>query len=153
MAAAAVYDQYMPAHVTLSTVMIVLLLHLFPGAEAGAVKPGRVPGGVWGGEHIGLWVERGGGRVEYDCGHGTIDQPLILDRRGRFNVKGTHFREHGGPVRIGEQNKGQPARYSGSLSAQTLTITVTLVNTSQTIGTFLLKHNQEPHLVKCLSPR
>ena len=133
--------------------MILLLLHLFPGAEVVAGKPRRLPKGVWGGEHMGLWVERSGARVEYDCGHGTIDQPLVLDRRGGFNLKGTHFQEHGGPVRIGEENKGQPARYTGSLSAQTLTITVTLVNTSQTIGTFHLQHNHEPHLVKCLSPR
>lgn len=132
--------------------MILLLLHLFQGAEA-AGKPKRVPDGVWGGQHMGLWVERGGARVEYDCAHGTIDQPLVLDRHGRFNVKGTHFREHGGPVRPGEQNTGQPARYTGSLSATMLTITVTLTDTQQTIGTFRLRHNQEPSLVKCLGPR
>ena len=132
--------------------MILLLLQLVQGADA-AGKPKRVPDGVWGGQHMGLWVERGGARVEYDCANGTIDQPLILDMHGRFNVKGTHFKEHGGPVRVGEQNKGQPVRYTGSLFATTLTITVTLTDTQQIIGTFHLKHNQEPRLVKCLSPR
>jgi hypothetical protein len=133
--------------------LILLLLHLFPGTDAAAGKTRRVPDGVWGGEHIGLWVERGGARVEYDCGRGTIDQPLVLDRHGRFNVKGTHYKEHGGPVRIDEENNGQTARYTGALLARTLTITITLPKTGQTLGTFRLKHTQEPHLVKCLSPR
>ena len=80
-------------------------------------------------------------------------QFFLLTRRGRFNVKGTHYKEHGGPVRIDEENKGQTARYTGALLARTLTITVTLTDTGQTLGTFRVKHNQEPHLVKCLSPR
>ena len=137
----------------LNTIMFLLLLHLLPSAEVGASKLRRVPEGVWGGEHMGLWVEQGGARVEYDCGRGTIDQPLVLGRRGRFNVKGTHYKEHGGPVRIDEQKAGQPARYTGALVAQTLTITVTLTDTQKTIGTFRLTHNQEPRIVKCLHPR
>ena len=59
-----------------------------------------------------------------------------------------HYKEHGGPVRMGEENKGQTARYTGSLLAQTLAITVTLAETRQTLGTFRLKHNQEPHIVE-----
>ncbi len=132
------------------TLVPLLLLCFLPSAE-GRLR--RVPDGVWGGEHLGLWVEKGRARVEYDCARGTIDEPLILDKRGRFNVKGTYRQEHGGPVRIGEQNTGQAARYTGSIFGQALTITVTLPETQQTIGTFRLKHNQEPRIVKCLSAR
>jgi hypothetical protein len=134
-------------------VMPLLLLFFWPRAEGQPARIRRVPDGVWGGEHMGLWVEKERARIEYDCGRGTIDEPLVLDRRGHFNVRGTHHKEHGGPVRIDEQKAGQPARYTGVLVAQTLTITVTLTDTQKPIGTFRLTHNQEPRIVKCLHPR
>ena len=130
-----------------------LLLGVWQSDEGRRGKLRRVPDGVWGGEHMGLWVEKGRARVEYDCARGTIEERLTVDRRGRFNVKGTHRKEHGGPVRIDEQRAGQPAGYTGTLVGQTLTITVTLQDTHETIGTFRLMHNQEPLLVKCLSAR
>ena len=133
------------------TLMIVLLFSFWSNAEAQRVK--RVRDGVWGGQHMGLWLENGRGRIEYDCASGTIDEPLRLDRRGRFNVKGTHHKQRGGPIRIDAPSKDQPARYTGSLVGQTLTITVTLTTTRETIGTFRLTHNQEPRIVKCLTPR
>jgi hypothetical protein len=132
--------------------MPLLLLFFSPGAEGQTDRLRRVPDGVWGGEHMGLWVEKERARIEYDCGRGRIDEPLVLDRRGRFNVRGTHYKEHGGPVRIDEQKAGQPARYTGKLVAQTLTITVTLMDTQKPIGTFRLTHNEEPRIVKCLRP-
>src|SRR5690349_23937403 len=49
--------------------------------------------GTWGGEHIRLEVTAQGGEVEYDCGHGTIDQKIITDGQGHFDLRGTHVRE------------------------------------------------------------
>lgn len=130
-----------------------LFLCFWQGAEGRRGRIRHVPDGVWGGEHLGIWVEKGRARVEYDCASGTIDEPLLLDRSGHFDVKGTHHREHGGPVRIDEQRAGRPARYIGSLDGQTLTITVRVTDPQETIGTFQLTHNQEPQIVKCLSVR
>ena len=57
----------------------------------------RVPIGEWGGEHVRLTVTDTGGRVEFDCAHGTLDAPLRVDTEGRFSVPGTIVLE-GGPV-------------------------------------------------------
>ena len=50
----------------------------------------RVATGVWGGPHVRLQVSDNGGEIEYDCAHGTIAQPLVLDAQGHFSVAGTH---------------------------------------------------------------
>jgi hypothetical protein len=104
-----------------------------------------------------MWQQSRVTPVTNTCGantaSGTIDEPLLLDGRGHFDVKGTHRREHGGPIRIDEQRAGRPARYIGSLEGRALTITVTVTDTQETIGTFRLTHDQEPHIVKCLSAR
>src|ERR1041384_7110474 len=43
----------------------------------------------WGGDHIQLRLFATGGAIEYDCSHGSIDAPLVVDREGRFDVTGT----------------------------------------------------------------
>jgi len=35
--------------------------------------------GVWGGQHIRAEVTDSGADIEFDCAHGTIDQPIVLD--------------------------------------------------------------------------
>ena len=108
----------------------------------------KVPAGVWGGQHIRLEVTAREASIEYDCAHATIDQSITLDRNGRFNVSGTQFPEHGGPVRPGSQN-GYPARFAGQVKGNVMTLTVTDSNTNESIGTFTLKYGQQPRLMKC----
>ena len=105
--------------------------------------------GTWGGEHISLEVTAHGGRVEYDCAHGTIDQKIVPDARGRFDLRGTHVREHGGPVRKDETADSHPARFNGEIKDNTMTLTVTESDTKETVGTFTLVYGQQPHLMKC----
>ncbi len=105
--------------------------------------------GTWGGEHISLEVTEGGGRVEYDCAHGTIGQKIITDAGGRFEVRGTHVRERGGPVRKGEREDKHPAVYRGQIKGDTMTLTVTESDTGESVGTFTLTLGREPHIVKC----
>jgi hypothetical protein len=106
--------------------------------------------GSWGGRHIGLELTAEGGRIEYDCAHGTIDGPVVPDRDGSFEASGTHTAEHGGPVREGEPEHGRPAGYRGRIAGKTLTLTVTLVDSNQEIGTFTLTRDAAPRLMKCL---
>src|SRR5438477_2009668 len=63
-------------------------------------RQSRLAQGAWGGQHITIEVNESSATVEFDCAHGQIDGPLVVDRRGRFNLKGTFEGEHGGPVRI-----------------------------------------------------
>lgn len=111
-------------------------------------KTQNVPTGMWGGDHINVEVTGNGASIEYDCAHGTIDQSISLDSHGRFNATGTHTREHPGPVREGESD-GVPASYSGHMDGATMTLTVKLAATNETIGTFTLTHGKRSRIVKC----
>ena len=69
--------------------------------------------GIWGGKHISLDLRDSSSSVEYDCAHGTIDEPIEPDQNGSFVAVGTHVFEHGGPVIEDEVPDAHPARYSG----------------------------------------
>lgn len=105
--------------------------------------------GTWGGEHIRLVLTDGGADIEYDCAHGKISEPVVPDGAGRFDLRGTHLRQSPGPIRIGREPVGQPARYTGSIEDQTMTLTVTLDGRAEPLGTFKLTRGSEGRLWKC----
>ncbi|MGB8511110.1 MAG: hypothetical protein WCD76_22255 [Pyrinomonadaceae bacterium] len=111
-------------------------------------KPERVPPGKWGGAHVRLEVHNDGAEIEYDCAHGTLAGPLRLDGEGRFHAKGTHVRERG-HIRLGETPPGRPARFQGRVSARTMTLTVTLEDSTEDLGTFTLTQGSDGRLWKC----
>jgi len=108
-----------------------------------------VPSGTWGGEHIVMEVAGAGATVEFDCAHGTIEGTLTLDSGGRFDVAGSFTPERGGPNRRDEPSRAVPARYTGSLKDSTLTVTVVLTDSTETVGVFTLKRGAQPRLFKC----
>jgi hypothetical protein len=103
--------------------------------------------GVWGGEHIRFEVTESGTNIEYDCAHGTVSGRIIVDDSGRFNVAGTHYREHGGPVREGEGSGGQPVRLTGRVGGSLMSLTVT--RGRETIGAYTLTRDNEGRVFKC----
>ncbi|MET0626453.1 MAG: hypothetical protein ABW250_26200 [Pyrinomonadaceae bacterium] len=105
--------------------------------------------GVWGGEHIRFEVTERGADIEYDCAHGTVKGRIVVDRRGRFNVTGMHYQEHGGPVRLGKEAAGYPVRLSGVVGGSLMKLTVTRAGTRRVVGTFSLARDREPELFKC----
>ena len=111
---------------------------------------GRVAAGTWGGTGIRLEVTAAGASIEYDCAHGSIDEPLTTDRDGQFVASGTHVREHGGPIRQDEAPDRHPARYQGRTSGDMLRLTVTLTDLRQDIGTFTLTRGAAARVFKCL---
>jgi len=104
--------------------------------------------GAWGGEHIVLKVSEKGADVEFDCAHGQVTQPVTLDKHGGFDVAGTFTPEHGGPVRRDEHTPSAAARYSGHVSGDTMSLTVTLGK--EKVGIFTLNRGSRPKLMKCL---
>ncbi len=118
------------------------------GPPGGDTK--RVSAGNWGAMGIALEVTESGARIEYDCAHGTIDQPLVLDKEGRFDVPGHHFREHGGPVREGEESRGEPVRYVGQVTGDTMTLTVKAQGRDEPIGNHELLRGKSGRIHKCL---
>ena len=89
--------------------MLLLVGFLAPASPAKGRKPRRIAQGAWGGQHITMQVSESSATIEYDCAHGQINGPLVTDRHGRFDLKGTHSPEHGGPVRDNEQSAVGPA--------------------------------------------
>ena len=109
----------------------------------------RLAQGTWGGQHLTVTVGDSSATIEFDCAHGQIDGPLVTDRRGRFDLKGTFAAEHGGPVRDNEQSTGQPVRYTGWTDGKKMTLTVTLAGRKEMIGTFSLTRGVEGRIFKC----
>ena len=104
--------------------------------------------GSWGGLHAGLSLTAAGGTITYDCAHGGLTAPVVLDRTGSFDVAGVHVPDHGGPVRIGEIPDSLPARYIGQVGRGRMTLRV-LVG-ADTLGPFDLQLDVQPQLFRCL---
>ena len=119
---------------------------LAQGCES-PMSPGPLAAGTWGGDHAGLTVTNSGAHLEFDCASGDITQPLIIDGAGRFAVAGLFVQEHPGPVSQGPDPKA--ALYSGQIMRATMTLTVTLVESSTAVGSFVLIRNTEPQVHKC----
>src|SRR5689334_21739097 len=121
-----------------ATVALVLAALATAGPWALFLQQGATIAGAWGGEHIALEVGEAGARVEFDCAHGTLDEPLALDRSGHFAVRGSFTTETGGPTRRDPGGQSRPASYAGALAGSTLTLTIVLTDTNQTVGVFTL---------------
>jgi hypothetical protein len=76
-------------------------------------------------------------------------EPILLDRDGRFDVRGKHIKEHGGPIRANE-NSSHAARYTGTVIGQEMTFTVVLIDTGESVGTFKVTHGRKPRIVKIM---
>ena len=109
----------------------------------------KVALGIWGGDHVRMDVAEKGAELEFDCAHGSTDQPVSLDDQGRFEIKGVFVREHHGPIRVGREPKPEPALYTGKLQGTTMTLWVTLMGSNETIGTYSLVHGEQARVRKC----
>jgi hypothetical protein len=105
--------------------------------------------GLWGGLHVSMEITNDGAEISYDCAHGSITEKIVPDSSGKFTVKGFHVKERPGPSREGEEPRSEAASYSGLIDGHTMTLTVTLPATNETIGTFTLTKEQMGRIRKC----
>jgi hypothetical protein len=103
---------------------------------------------VWGGQGIALKVSAKGADVEFDCAHGQIPQPIKLDKHGDFEIAGTFTAEHGSPMRRGETLQPAPARYSGHVDGDTMSLTVN--PDKRQVGSYTLTRGSQGHITRCL---
>jgi hypothetical protein len=129
------------------TVAVAIVVVAVISAQAKRLR--TIPNGTWGGQHVQIVVAHGSAAIEYDCANGKINGPLKLSSRGRFDLRGTHAAEHGGPVRSDEASNSEPAQYSGWTDGRKMKLTVTLVNSKTEIGTFELTRGSEGRIFKC----
>ena len=106
--------------------------------------------GTWGGPHVGIVFGADQGRIEYDCAAGTIREPVEPGAGGEFEARGTHTPGHGGPERIGFTPPSFPARYSGRVRGDTMTLLVEVPAITARIGPYTLRRGTEPMLTRCL---
>ena len=109
----------------------------------------RIPIGTWGGEHIRVEIHDDSATVEYDCAHGEIRGPVVMDHQGHFGLSGTHVRERHGPIRLGQAPAAQPAQYTGRVDGERMMLTVTLTDPQESVGTYTLVHGQPGRIWKC----
>jgi len=131
-------------------VIISLVLLIVSSAASRPRKMQRLATGTWGGSHIIIEVGPRSATIDYDCANGTIDGPFSIDNKGRFTWRGTHNREHGGPIRIDEKPNSRPAIYSGWIKGNTMTLTVKLADTKEVVETYTLKRGSSGRVRKCL---
>lgn len=112
--------------------------------------PSRLPANLWGGDHISMTLGETSTHVELDCAHGDIPALPTMNRQRQFDLAGTYVREHGGPIRQGEIPESHPAIYSGTVTSTTMTLTIRLSDTNQSIGTFTLVSGSLGRVLKCL---
>ena len=106
--------------------------------------------GNWGGKHVGLALMPDGGTLEYDCADGRIDEPVIPGSNGRFQASGWHRPGRGGPAREGEVLPTWPARYSGTVRGDGMTLRVDVPERGIVIGPYQLRRGTEPIIFRCL---
>lgn len=105
--------------------------------------------GQWGGDHVRLMLDAAGGRIEQDCGAGTIDAPLVLDAKGGFNVVGKFEAFSSGPTDADAAPAIRPADYRGTVSGDRMSLTLR-VSGDKALRTFTLVRGQPVKLVRCL---
>jgi hypothetical protein len=115
----------------------------------GPCDPTGVPpkdlAGMWGGENAGLIADDTSAHVHIGCTYGNIHQQIVPDADGRFDLPGeqniTAF-----PVDRGILH---PARFVGRVSGGTMTLTITLTDTTVTLGPIKLSYGTEPRMGPC----
>lgn len=127
---------------------VLLPLLLFLGACSTLDSRPMFLSGEWGGPHVGLVLEGGLGKVEYDCASGTIDGAIAAGD-GPFSASGTHRTGQGGPVRVGQIFHSQRATYQGEVAGDVMTFALRLEDGS-TLGPFRLVRGAVPQITRCL---
>jgi len=121
-----------------------------PATPTAGPKPsGDALTGTWGGLHVLLTLSANGGRIEYDCGQGTLDEPVRPDAQGAFHVRGQHNQNHGGPARVADEPPApQQATYDGTVSGDHMQLRVS--SNGEAIGSYALRRGADPQMAYCL---
>jgi len=111
----------------------------------GACQSPNAPGGIlltgtWGSEEGRFNATQVSTQFTGACGAGTSSEPIMLDKKGRFNILGSY----------GANGSGQgPARFKGTIGSKTLTLRVMLPDSSEAVAPVVLHLGQQPVLASC----
>jgi hypothetical protein len=114
---------------------------------SGAAQPPLT--GEWAGDRARLTLSATGGKIDYDCGSGTIRGPLRLDARNRFKAGGLFEEYAPGPASADAPPHMRPTVYRGTLDGDTLTLVVQIAG-SPSPRTLHLVRGKRIKLIRCL---
>jgi hypothetical protein len=101
--------------------------------------------GTWGGDDAGLIVTDTDVHVHIGCTLGDALGPIRPDAYGRFEASGT-YNVDAFPINRGITH---PARFTGQITGQTMTLTVALTDTARVLGPVTLTFGKEPKMGPC----
>lgn len=104
----------------------------------GEEKKTRLLAGDWGGTHARVEVSDGGALVLFDRARGSIKGPVTLDAEGHFEARGEYAREGFGPRDEDAPPNVVPALFNGQVAGESMTLTVTLAESREAVGTYTL---------------
>lgn len=115
-----------------------VLVDTCPGGPDGPIRVG-----TWGGDNAGAIVDDTALHVHIGCTFGNAPRPELVD--GRFDVMG-EYNVDAYPV---DRGITHPARFTGQVRGPILTLTVTLTDTTRTLGPVNVVLGQEPRMGPC----
>jgi hypothetical protein len=101
--------------------------------------------GTWGGDNAGLIVSDTDVHVHIGCTLGDAVGPIHPDANGRFEATGT-YNVDAYPVSRGIIH---PAQFTGQITGQMMTLTVSLTDTARVLGPVNLTYGKEPKMGPC----
>jgi hypothetical protein len=119
------------------------------GQTTRKVRGQQLGDGVWGGNHIEMAIENGQARIDFDCAGAVINGPLTMDRNGQFTLTGTFTKGSGGPVRKDSMPKEKPARFTGQVRGNTMTLEVTVDDVPGASGKYVLTKGRNGKIYRC----
>jgi hypothetical protein len=103
---------------------------------------------MWGGNHVEMQIGDSGARLEFDCAHGTMDEPLRVDARGAFTAMGTFVPERSGPSRD-DPPRPPKATYSGTITGDAMVLRVVVDGQDPAGTTYQLIRGRHGNVRKC----
>jgi hypothetical protein len=118
---------------------------VFGPCDPTGVKPPKDLAGMWGGENAALMADDTSAHIHIGCTYGNIHQQIVLDAGGRFDLPGEQN------ITAYPVDRGilHPARFVGRVSGGNMTLTITLTDTTVTLGPVNLSYGKEPRMGPC----
>jgi hypothetical protein len=109
----------------------------------------KLASGSWGTDHLSLEISEDNAEFEFDCAHGSIDSPFMLESDGSFRLKGTYTRETHGPIRVGHPPQSRQAEYFGNVDGNRMRLSIRLIGGKDEVENYLLQFGKKGRVWKC----
>ncbi len=130
---------------TIAAVVFAASALAFGPCDPTGLKPPKDLAGTWGGDNAALMADDTSAHIHIGCTFGNIHNRIMLNADGRFDMAGEQN------ITAYPVDRGilHPARFVGRVIGGSMTLTVTLTDTTVTLGPVLLVYGKEPRMGPC----